>query len=103
MKLYVINPTTNDKIYLNLIADSRLELETLIGGSHFYLLDTLYSVSTVYAENDINNTAAGAVVGGIVGIFGGPIGIIIGSTIGGLIGNSSDSEESIKVQKFNNS
>ncbi len=100
MKLYVIT-ANNKKVYLNLAASTRTELQNLIGGTHFYLGNTYYSIDNVYAEKSSNDTAAGAVVGGALGALGGPIGILVGTALGGLIGNSSDEEENIKVEKFN--
>lgn len=102
MKLYVIN-SDNKKVYLNLVAPTREDLKTLIGGENFFLSDNLYTIYDVRAENDSNRTTTGAVVGGIVGALGGPIGIIIGGFMGGLIGNNSDEEENEKVSCFNKS
>ncbi len=102
MKLYVVNQS-NQKVYLNLTASTRKGLANLIGGYNFYLGNNLYSVYDVWAENDSNSTATGAVVGGVVGALGGPIGILIGGLLGGLIGNGSDEDESAKIRRFNNS
>jgi len=102
MKLYVVNPN-NQKVYLNLTAATRRGLANQIGGYNFYLGDNLYSVNDVWAENDRNSTATGAVVGGVVGALGGPVGILIGGLLGGLIGNGSDTDESSKIRRFNNS
>ena len=103
MKLYVVNPNTKQKVYLNLIASTRHGLVNQIGGNNFYLGDNLYSVLDVCAENESNSTATGVIVGGAVGALCGPVGIIIGGLLGGLIGNSSDENESVKVKRFNNS
>jgi hypothetical protein len=100
MKLFVVN-INNQKVYLNLIAPTRRELMSQIGGQNFILGTTLYSIYDVHAENDSNSTAAGAIVGGVVGAFGGPVGIIIGGLLGGLFGNSSDEVETSQVKKFN--
>lgn len=102
MKLYIINKN-KQKVYLNLIASTRRELSNKIGSQVFYLGNDLYSVSNVFAENDSNSTATGAVVGGLVGILGGPAGILIGGLLGGLFGNNSDETETALVKKFNNS
>jgi hypothetical protein len=103
MKLYVVNPNTKKKVYLNLIASTRHGLANQIDGENFYLGDNLYSVSDVCAEYESNNTATGVVVGGAVGALYGPVGIIIGGLLGGLIGNSSDVKEIVRVRRFNNS
>lgn len=103
MKLYVINPQSRQKIYLNLTASTRRHLINQIGGQKFYLGNTLYSVYDVHAENDSNSTSTGAVVGGVVGALAGPAGILIGGLLGGLIGNSSDEEETVMIKRFNSS
>lgn len=102
MKLFIVN-SNNQKVYLNLTASTRNELQNLIGGAYFNLGDTTYSVNAVYAEAISNNTGTGAVVGGAIGALGGPIGILVGLLLGGLIGNGSDNDENVKVQKFNSS
>lgn len=102
MKLYVINQN-NQKVYLNLTAATRQGLANQIGGRNFYLGNNLYSVNQVWAENDSNSTATGAVVGGVVGALGGPVGILIGGLLGGLFGNGSDEQETAQVRRFNQS
>lgn len=102
MKLYVIN-SSNQKVYLNITANTRQGLANKIGGQNFYLGNDYYTVRQVWAEKDNNSTAAGAVVGGLVGALGGPVGIVIGGLLGGLLGNESDDEETSKVNRFNNS
>jgi hypothetical protein len=100
MKLFVIN-SNQQKVYLNLSANTRQELANQIGGSNFYLGNEFYSVYDVKAENDSNSTATGAIVGGAVGALGGPVGILIGGLLGGLFGNATDDLESSKVNQFN--
>jgi hypothetical protein len=102
MKLYVLNKI-NQKVYLNLTAATRQGLANQIGGRNFYLGDSLYSVNQVWAENDSNSTATGAVVGGVVGALGGPVGILIGGLLGGLFGNGSEEQETAQVKRFNQS
>ncbi len=102
MKLYAIN-SNSQKIYLNLTAFSRSELQARIGGSRFSLGEDVFDVQNVYAEKDSNRTTTGAVVGGAVGTLGGPFGILIGGLLGGLIGNGSDKEEDAIVERFNKS
>ena len=103
MKLYVIDPNTQDKVYLNIVKPTRKALADKIGGYNFYIGNNLYSVNDVWAENDSNSTATGAVVGGAIGALGGPIGIVVGGLLGGLIGNNSDEDESEQVRRFNQS
>lgn len=102
MKLFVTNPN-NQKVYLNLIASTRGELQNLIGGHLFNLGNFTYNINQVYAEKDVNKTTAGLIVGGSIGALGGPVGILIGGALGGIIGNTSDDIETGKVKTFNNS
>lgn len=102
MKLYVTN-RNNEKVFLNLTANTRQELATLVGGQIFRLGDNIYNVNQVTAESDTNNTATGTIVGGVLGALGGPIGILVGGLLGGMLGNSSDDTENVKVNQFNNS
>jgi len=102
MKLFVTN-SSNQSVYLNLSASSRQELMQKIGSTFFYLQGENYHVNDVVAIKDSSNTSAGALIGGLIGLLEGPIGVLIGGAMGGLIGNSSDEEESRKVNAFNNS
>lgn len=102
MKLFVRN-NNNQKIYLNLTAPTRTQLANKIGGEYFYLGNRRYNVRKVFAENDSNSTATGAVVGGTIGAFGGPLGLLIGGLVGGLIGNGTDESENNRVRRFNRS
>jgi hypothetical protein len=102
LKLYVTNKS-NEKVFLNLTANTRRELVHLVGGQIFRLGDDIYNINQVTAESDINNTATGTIVGGVLGALGGPFGILIGGLLGGMLGNSSDDSEKVKVDQFNNS
>jgi hypothetical protein len=103
MKLFVINPKNNQKIYLNLSAPTRKSLARQVGGQDFFVGNRRYTIYDTRAENNSNSTTTGAIVGGVVGTLGGPIGILIGGFLGGLIGNGTDEEENAKISKFNNS
>lgn len=103
MKLFVTNPKTNQKVYLNMLASTRRELAGLIGSSWFYLVGERYHVHNVVAESENNNTAAGAIVGGLIGALSGSFGVLIGGSIGGALGSEKDKEERQKVEYFNNS
>jgi len=101
MKLYVNSPS-GEKIYLNLQAETREELQSIVGYSYFTALEHTYNINEVIAEKE-SYTPAGTIVGGLIGIFGGPLGIAIGATIGTILGASSEQQEEIKVDKFNQS
>lgn len=66
-------------------------------------LNKYFSRNDVRAEADTNSAAGGAVLGGLIGALGGPLGIIIGGTIGGLFGANADSEEQIRIRRFEQS
>jgi hypothetical protein len=103
MKLFVRNPGTRQKNYLNISASSRNELANLIGNAWFNFNGNQYHVHQVIAEPDNNNTAAGALIGGVIGLLGGPFGILIGGALGGALGNEGDKTEAEKVNHFNHS
>jgi outer membrane lipoprotein SlyB len=101
MKLYVINPNTNRKIYLTITASTRYKLAQQIGYYTFSIDNLNYHVNSVHAEIETNGTATGAAVGGLVGTIGGPVGIFIGGLLGGLVGNTSDEQKINAVRTFN--
>jgi hypothetical protein len=101
MKLYVTQG--QQKIYLDIVADTRQSLANSIGSYWFTLHGGTYHVSQVMAESSSNSTAAGAVVGGLVGILGGPIGLLVGGIFGGALGSQGDKTESERVGRFNRS
>lgn len=101
MKLFV--GQGQQKVYLDIVADTRQELAERIGSYWFTLQGGTYHVNQVVAESSSNSTAAGAVVGGIVGILGGPLGLLLGGIVGGALGNQGDKNEAEKVSYFNRS
>lgn len=101
MKLFI--NTQRGKKYLNGIASTRGALANKIGSNWFIIDGATYSVDEVYAEEDDNSTAAGAVIGGLIGLLAGPVGVIGGGVLGGLIGSESDNKDNQKVKFFNNS
>lgn len=103
MKLYVVNPNSKQKEYLNITGSTRRELANNIGNQWFVLNGVQYHVHHVIAESDSNSTVAGLVIGGLLGLIGGPFGVVIGGAIGGALGNDSDSGEQKQVEFFNQS
>lgn len=102
MKLYVIEPSTGEKIYLQQVAKDRNHLMEMLGTEKFKVKNNLYTVKDVKAEIE-EKTAPAMALGGVVGVLGGIPGVVIGGLIGGLLGNSSDKEEKIKAENFNRS
>lgn len=102
MKLFVFNKS-NQKVYIDLVASSRIMLSYRLGGNFFNINGEVYHVNQTYAENDTNDTVGGTIVGGIVGLLGGPIGLLAGGIIGGLIGNSKETNDRNDAIRYNNS
>jgi DNA-directed RNA polymerase subunit RPC12/RpoP len=108
MRLYVKCTSCDQKIYLNVIADTRDEWREKIG-EHFLVecrhcdYKETYSVDDVYAEEGVSSAPAGAVLGGLIGLLGGPLGMILGGTFGALLGATTDENEKRGVRKFNDS
>ena len=103
MRLYVQDTETHQKVFLDQLARTRVELAQLIGGAWFSLQGKTYHVNQVIAESGENNTATGAIVGGLIGLLAGPAGVILGGVIGGTLGKSSDNDDLSSVRKFNQS
>tara|TARA_B110000240_G_C13253298_1_gene348425 strand:- start:170 stop:529 length:360 start_codon:yes stop_codon:yes gene_type:complete len=103
MKLYVKDPSTGEKIFLDRISATRHELTLQLGSTAFNVNGRYFSVDDVLAEKSSDSTALGMVVGGLIGLLGGAPGVLIGGAIGGALGNSGDSEEQKKVDLFNGS
>jgi hypothetical protein len=100
MKLFVRN-SRNEKVYLNLIANSRYELAHKIGQPSFILKGEIYVVDQVKAESDSSNAVGGLIIGGILGLMTGGIGAFVGGALGGAIGNSADNDDQKRVKAFN--
>jgi hypothetical protein len=104
MKLFILDPTTNQKVYLTYLAPTRVDLANLIGSPIFTINRNTYDISEVYAEASPKTTAGGAVVGGLIGsLFLPGVGTAAGGLVGGLLGNINDKNEILKVNYFNNS
>ncbi|WP_379058527.1 hypothetical protein V6M93_20290 [Pectobacterium brasiliense] len=107
MKLYVeerLGPNkTGKKIYIDKVANTRKELEALIGSKEFYVENKKYHVSQVKAMKSAEGISLGVALGGILGLMGGVVGIAIGGIVGGIIGNDNDKKEEEKINNFNGS
>lgn len=102
MRLYVLCPSTHQRIYLAHAVEHRSQLIPSFtlncpyeSGVYHY-----YSRNDVIAEPELGSVAGGAVAGGLVGLLGGPIGIILGGMIGATLGASTEEEERRRVQRF---
>lgn len=103
MKLFVFDRNSQNKIYINLLASTRIQLADLLGSPIFTINNKQYHVNDVFAESDINNVLVGSVTGSVVGILGGPYGVAAGAVIGGYLGSKIDKTENEKITFFNNS
>lgn len=102
MKLYVLDESGN-KIHLTVTAQTRSELAEYLERNYVKINDKTYSISDVYAEKSIDNTAIGMAAGGVLGVAGGPAGVFFGGIIGGLFGRKVEDDEERKIERFNNS
>lgn len=103
MKIFVKDPDTNNKIYLNKTASCRNELAQQLGNLNFMVNGKLFSVGDTFAEKSSDSTALGLVIGGALGLIGGTLGVLLGGAIGGTLGNDTDNKETKQVEIFNRS
>ena len=102
MRLYVICPTTQQRIYLSLAANKRSEV------NEFFTIQCPYDREIheyrrhdVDAEPAVGASIGGAVIGGLLGaILAGPLGAILVGGIGLAAGSNSEQEENRRVQYF---
>lgn len=96
-------------IRLDIIVANRNGLRQRFGGDFIKVRcgtcahERIYSIRRVEAVKDSNNTGTGAVVGGLIGLLGGPLGVLIGGGLGAALGGANDTEETRKINNFNNS
>lgn len=103
MRLFVQDPSTGQKIHLQLSAGSRQELANSIGGHAFSVQGKKFHVGDVKAEVGVDSATVAALVGGLIGALGGAVGVIAGSTIGALLGSGQAEQEKKQVDLFNGS
>lgn len=102
MRLYVICPNTQRKIYLANVVEHRSQLMALFSLKCPYEngVTHKYSNNDVIAEPEGSSLTSGAVAGGLVGLLGGPIGIVIGGMIGAALGAGAEENEQQRVRRF---
>ena len=103
MKLFVVDQSTGQKIYLKQSAGNRRALANLIGATHFTVNNQHFTVHDVIAEKSSDSTAIGMVVGGALGLLGGAPGVVLGGVLGGVLGKNSDDKEKQEADLFNGS
>ncbi|WP_272533973.1 hypothetical protein [Providencia sp. PROV212] len=94
---------TGRKIYIDKVAATRKELESILGSKEFFIDNKKYFVSQVKAMKSHDGTSTGMILGGFVGLFGGIAGVLASSLIGGILGKKNDIKEEEKVNIFNGS
>ena len=103
MKLYIVDKSTKQKVYLQQIATDKKELSQKIGGSVFFINGTTYTVNEVQAESTTDSAAFGGLLGGFVGSVGGAGGVLLGGLLGAMIGKSQADKEKNEAERFNGS
>jgi len=105
MKLFVVNPDSNEKIPLTVKAKDRKDLLNKIGAEKFTVDESMkeYSINDVRAELSSGGKEISAVVGGLLGLVGGGVGALAGAAFGTFIGMQSEEKEKMEVEHFNNS
>ncbi len=103
MRLYVKDPSSGQKIHLQLTARTRKDLANTIGGNTFSVQGSTFHVRNVMAEIGADSATVGAMVGAFIGVLGGAPGVIAGSALGALLGGNQAEQEKRQVDLFNRS
>lgn len=103
MKLFVLNKSSNSKLFLRAVAPNRGALARKFGGLAFRAEGATYHVNEVQAEKGSDNTTIGMLVGGVIGALGGGPGVAAGGLIGAILGKEQDKKEESEVTEFNRS
>lgn len=102
MRLYVEEPETNKKIYINRIAKDRRSFVELVGSENIKIDGNIYSVNSVKALP--NEMASGTMaLGGLLGVVGGVFGLAVGAVIGAAIGKNVEENDRKAAEEFNRS
>ena len=109
MRLFVYCHQCNNKIYFTSAAKTRNKLPFSFGlkcsqiTCSTHRQDIAYFRNDVRAESDQSGAVSGAVILGVLGaVVGGAAGALLGGLIGASAGSNSD-QDSIAVERFNNS
>jgi uncharacterized protein YcfJ len=102
MKLYVICPTTNRRIYLSLIVERRSQIYSVFTIQCPYDRQVhSFRREDVRAEPTLGGSIGGAIIGALIGgLLGGPLGLILGGGAGLMFGSNVDEEERRRVRRF---
>lgn len=102
MRLFVVCPQDNLKIYLPFVVTSHNDLNDYTTARCPHACRGTYDFprSGVFAE-PIAAGVGGAVVGGLLGLLGGPVGLIIGALAGGALGGGAQNLDQQAADRFN--
>lgn len=103
MKLYVVCPNTDLRIYLSLIVERRSQIDEFFTVECPFDRQThTYRRDEVEAEPASGASLSGAVLGGLIGAFvAGPLGALLLGGAGLALGANTEEEERRKVRQFN--
>lgn len=102
MRLYVICPTTGQRIYLALVVERRSEIDESFSVRCPHDQEThTYRREDVNAEPTFGASIGGAILGGILGgLIAGPLGAILVGGTGLFLGSNAEEEERRRVRRF---
>lgn len=102
MRLYVICPHCNNKIYLASSAERRIQLPRyFVVTCSNCRKESQHPRNKVIAEPITGAVIGGAFLGGLVGLLGGPLGVVLGAIVGGGAGAGADNDEIVRARRFN--
>jgi hypothetical protein len=102
MRLFVICPTTRQRIYLALVVERRSQIDESFTVRCPYDGQThLYRREDVNAEPTLGASIGGAILGGILGgLIAGPLGAILAGGTGLFLGSNAEEEERRRIRRF---
>lgn len=103
MRIYVVCPADNQKIYPPIIINTHNQLNpyTPVACPHGCANTYNFPRSAFFAEPIVAGGLGGAVVGGLIGLLGGPVGMILGALAGGAIGGGAEQNDRQAAANFN--
>jgi len=102
MRLYVVCPDKNQRIYLSIVVQRRSEVDEIFTVRCPYDGQThAFRRGDVEAEPSLGASIGSAIIGGLIGaLVAGPLGAILGGGAGLAVGNNAEEEERRKVRQF---
>lgn len=102
MRLYVVCPNTNQRIYLSLVVERQSQIDEFFTVRCPLDRQThTYRREDVQAEPTLGASIGGAILGGLIGaVLAGPLGAILVGGAGLFIGSNAEEEERRRVRQF---